>query len=167
MREYFSEAVVLHREPRGELDFSISLFTERYGKIVAKARSARKITSKNSAHLLPGKVADVRIVEQRGIQVVDALSSRTILLKPFDLYFLHTILSEWECDPEIWAMLTQNKFSWPKALQILGWAGEVNYCIQCGEPNANIFYGKTQELYCQKCIALRGRVRPEEYITLG
>lgn len=166
MREYFSEAVVLHREPAGEFDFRISLFTKRYGKILARARSARKIISKLSGHLLPGKLLDVRLVEQKGLQVVDALSSRILPMKCFDLYFLHNILPEWEREPAIWEMLETDTFSWLRALQILGWAGEHNYCMRCGTAKADFFYAESQELFCKNCVVPRHLHEAQFYVKL-
>ncbi len=74
MHEYVTKAVVLDKATHGgEVDARYSFFTERYGKIRAKAKSSRKIVSKLAGHLEPGTLASVRIIEQHGTQVIDAL----------------------------------------------------------------------------------------------
>ena len=76
MQEYVTRAVVLDKETRGgHADARYSFFTERFGKVRAKATSSRKIVSKLAGHLEPGTLSAVRIIEQHGTRVVDALTT--------------------------------------------------------------------------------------------
>ncbi len=72
MREYVSEAVVLDKEYIGDFDALISLYTPSQGKIVARAKSVRKITSKLSSALEPANLITARILATPHDQIVDA-----------------------------------------------------------------------------------------------
>ncbi|MDP2650779.1 MAG: recombination protein O N-terminal domain-containing protein, partial [bacterium] len=74
MKEYFTPGIVLDREPRNELDEAITIYTKDLGKVRAFTKSSRKITSKLSGHLTPGRLANIRLVERNKLQLVDALS---------------------------------------------------------------------------------------------
>lgn len=153
MQEYISEAVILSREPAGDMDTRLSIFTKRYGKFIAKVKSARKITSKLSGHLEPGFVVRARLVEKNGLQVVDALQNAKLDINPPDLYFLDRLLHEAEPDLQLWAALISHKFSWQNILRILGWDPQEAQCSMCGK-NPKIFNVADQEFFCENC-ALR------------
>src|ERR1700734_991038 len=102
MQEYVTRAVVLDKEPRNNQDARYFLFTERYGKIAVRAKSSRKIVSKLAGHLEPGTIASVRVIEQHGSQVVDALKFARAGASITDLALLNNLLSEWQPDPELW-----------------------------------------------------------------
>ena len=61
MEEYVTDAIVLEKQPAGESDGRYRLFTERFGRIAAKAKSSRRIISKLAGHLEPGSVAKIRL----------------------------------------------------------------------------------------------------------
>lgn len=151
MREYFTEAIVLDREPWGELDFRVSLFTKRFGKMVAKVKSARKITSKLSGHLLPGNVADVRLIEKGGLQVVDALK-KDFLPTAAHFHFLNKMLAEAEPDQGLWHSIVSGAFSWGKTLKFLGWDPDCAACSLCSSPKPEAFSIRGQEFFCRKCL---------------
>lgn len=96
MNEYLSEAVVLDRFPHGDLNGRIVFLTKRFGKLVGRAKSIRKITSKLSGHLQPGNLVQIRMIEKNGLQVVDALKKERLGLSLPELRFLGEILSEAE-----------------------------------------------------------------------
>lgn len=76
MLDYTTEAVALDREDRGECDTVYTLFTRSAGKLLARATSARKPTSKLASHLEPGSLALVRLIEPRALErarLADAL----------------------------------------------------------------------------------------------
>jgi len=56
-----TKAILLSRRPFSEDDCLVTLFTQRYGKIQAKAISALKPTSKLRGHLEPGRLIDVML----------------------------------------------------------------------------------------------------------
>lgn len=152
MQEYGGEALVLRKEPQSECDSRVSLYMKRYGKLVAKAKSARKITSKLSAHLEPGNISEIRLVEKNDLHVVDALKKNKLDINPRDLYLIDRILSEADPDPEFWRLLSSGRFNWNRALSILGWDPKEASC-SCGlSPRA--FDISKQEFFCKNCVTV-------------
>ena len=161
MLEYVSEGIVLNREPSGELDVRVSIFTKKFGKLLAKAKSARKITSKLSAHLEPGNLIQARLVEKKGLQVADALKLGRAEINSPDLYFLDKLLALAEPDLKLWNLLIRGRFEWMEALKLLGWDREHSRCELCGSRAPEIFLMTTQEFVCEKCaFEGRGGARP-------
>ncbi len=151
MQEYLSEAIILDKEPNGDLDVRFSIFTKKFGKLTAKAKSARKITSKLAPHLEPGNVAQVRLIEQRGLQVVDALKRGTIDTPLAALHFLNELLPEGEPEKMLWNALISEKFLWEEALAILGWDPRGASCAKCGANAPSVFDIRGQEFFCRAC----------------
>ena len=149
MQEYVTDAVILKKDPLGDLDSRYTLFTKRFGKIVGKAKSSRKITSKLAPHLEPGIVATVRFIETKGTQLIDALKSGRVALPLGDLHFLSQLLPDADPEPALWELLTDGDFKWSAALGILGWDPEGAECVVCGEKNPACFYIVRQEFYCR------------------
>jgi len=150
MHEYLSEAVVLDRFPNGDLNGRVVFLTKRFGKLVGRAKSIRKITSKLSGHLQPGNLVQVRMIEKNGLQVVDALKKERLGLSLPELRFLGEILSEAEPEFVIWEMLVGGKFSWNDVLRILGWDPNFSSCGFC-YGSTEIFHPRTQEFFCKNC----------------
>lgn len=148
MQEYVTDAIVLRKDPRGDLDGRYVLFTKRFGKIAGRATSSRKITSKLAPHLEPGTIAKVRFVEAKGTQIIDALKSAQSALSLNDLHFLGQLLSEGMPEPEIWDLLATSSFDWRTALRILGWDPEGAACAACGSDAITHFSIAGQEFYC-------------------
>lgn len=168
MHEYVTKAVVLDKATRsGEADARYSFFTERYGKIAARATSSRKIVSKLAGHLEPGTLTSVRIIEQHGTKVVDALKIARVGIGLRDLAALNQLLGEWEPDAEVWHELKNTEpFSWANTLAILGWDPQGAVCANCGGGGgvatnparpARHFYIPRQEFFCAQCAAAYAR----------
>ena len=151
MQEYLSEAVILDREPAGDLDVRLSVFTKRFGKFVVKAKSARRITSKLAGHLQPGNLVDARIVEKNGLQIVDVLKKRRLDIAPADLHRLDLILAEAEPEPRLWRELVGDKFVWWEVLGILGWEPAAAQCGACDGTEDLVFSISGQEFFCGNC----------------
>ena len=142
MQEYFSDAIVLDRLANGDLDSRIVLFTKHFGKLVAKAKSSRKITSKLSGHLEPGNLVQARLVEKNGLQVVDALKKSRLDVKPADLYFLNQLLAEAEPDSKIWELLIKNQFHWREIFAFdLGIGTATSHTLPLGSINKQRWVG--------------------------
>ncbi len=153
MQEYLGEAVILNREPVGDLDLRLSIFTKRFGKFVAKAKSARKITSKLAGHLQPGNLVDARIVEKNGLQIVDVLKKLRLSIAPADLHRLNLILAEAEPDLRLWRELVSGEFGWPEVLKILGWDPSVARCGACNSAEKLAFSIPGQDFFCGNCVS--------------
>lgn len=152
MREYAAQAVILEKEPLRDYDSRITFFTEKFGKLTGRATSARKITSKLSAHLEPGNMVNMRFVEKHGLQIVDSIKTRHTGITAPDLYALQQILGEGEPDPELWLLIKKSKFTWRDTLRILGWDAERSVCVHCGHSSA-AFHIPRQEMYCTDCAS--------------
>lgn len=163
MQEYLSEAIVLDRLPNGDMNGWVVFLTKRFGKLVGKAKSIKKITSKLSGHLQPGNLVQVRMIEKNGLQVVDALKKARLSLSLSELRFLGELLAEAEPEFVIWEMLVNGGFSWNAALKILGWDPNFASCVFCSG-NADVFHPKTQEFFCKKCAS---KMKQDEIIYIG
>ncbi|MCL5733958.1 MAG: recombination protein O N-terminal domain-containing protein [Patescibacteria group bacterium] len=151
MLEYFDEAIVLKKEPLNEADYLISVFTKNFGKILVKAKSAQKITSKLSAHLEPGNLIQIRLIEKNSAQVIEAFKISRLALKIADLEKLNLVLAENQPDENLWQILNEKNMSWQKTLKILGWDPTASRCHNCGQNNTRFFSINDQIFLCQKC----------------
>lgn len=159
MQEYVVDAIVLRKDTQGDADGRYSFFTERLGKVIAKAKSSRKITSKLAPHLEPGTIGKIRFFENHSTQIIDALKSEKSPLGVADLSFLSQLLHEFQPEPELWDMLAgggdgsgARNFSWPEALALLGWDPDEAVCVSCGKHHPEYFYVHRQEFFCRDCV---------------
>jgi recombinational DNA repair protein (RecF pathway) len=164
MQEYVTDAIILRKDPLGDLDGRYMLFTKRFGKIVGKAKSSRRITSKLAPHLEPGIVAKVRFVEAKGTQIIDALKSQRLGVLLNDLHLLNQLLPDGEPEAELWEMLVGDRFAWPEVLAILGWDPENAQCAVCNARPPEYFYIPRQEFYCVRCAS---KVRRDAVISIN
>lgn len=151
------EAIILDREATGDLDSRFALFTKRFGKLMAKAKSVRKITSKLSGHLEPGNLVQARLIEKNGLQVVDALKAARLKISTANLYYLNLLLAEAEPDLRLWQELISGNFSWPNTLKILGWDPAEVFCQVCEERPPAAFSIQSQEFFCGGCSLKSGK----------
>lgn len=152
MREYVTDAIILDREPVGEYDSRVHCFTERFGRVSGRATSARKITSKLSAHIAPGARTRIRFAEKRGVQVTDALMSGRVAMPAPELARLMKLLPDHAPDPELWALLCEESFSWSRILAVLGWDPQGSACGVCGG-RPDYFYIAHHEFLCELCAS--------------
>ena len=164
MHEYISDAVVLSRDTNGDLDCRFSIFTKKYGKIVVRAKSIRKITSKLSGHLMPGNIVAARVVEKNGLQIVDALKKGKIKIDYRDLNFLRGLMADFESDPGLWNLICGSGFNWVSALKILGWDPTDAICGGCDKVRPVSFNSETQEFFCKSCSS---KLPPDKLIYIG
>jgi len=163
MQEYVNDAIVLRKDPQGDLDGRYVIFTEHMGKVIAKAKSSRKIISKLAPHLEPGTIGKIRFIENHSTQIIDALKARQSAVSIMDLHFLSQLLQELQPEPELWEMLVGvgiggnnaagvEAFSWAKVLAILGWDPQEAICASCGKHHPAHFYVLRQEFFCADCV---------------
>jgi recombinational DNA repair protein (RecF pathway) len=154
MIEYFTSALVLDAEDVGELDKRVFLYTKELGKVGAKARSTRKITSKLSAYLEPFNFVKIRLIEKNGFQVVDALNFDKVEISPENSVFLQFIKEmtfEFQPDKQLWFYLRRKKFSYRQVLKILGFDPDFAVCQICGRKSVAYFSKTEQTFFCRQC----------------
>jgi DNA repair protein RecO len=168
MKELLTKAWVLDRIPAGEADELVTLYTEVFGKVRARAKSIRKITSKVSAHLQPLALTQVRLIHRKGPQdgfaVLDALAENSEVELRKKLIpiarLLRDMTDEWEQDPHLWEFIKKlHTHAMPEAdanrhiLSLLGFDAEHAACAFCnGAPVAG-FIPRRHEFVCEKCAS--------------
>lgn len=162
MTEYFTKALVLDQENSGEFDKLIFLYTEDLGKVVAKAKSIRKITSKLAGQLEPLNFIRSRLVEKNGFQIVDALAFNKINVSQPALellQFIKEMTFEFQPDRKFWLILRKTfrdinsgkKFSYGSFLGILGFSPKFASCNVCNS-KFTAYFSKTEQVFlCRKC----------------
>lgn len=157
MTEYLTEAIVLAKEPAGEYDARVVLYTKNLGKITAKAISARKITSKLNAHLEPLNLTVARLVYKNEYRITDALTINRFLnsAAAFKLLnFIKEMTGEGESDYQLWtvllAALRSGAVSYDDLLRVLGFNPQYALCDGCsGRPDH--FSVENLSFWCQNC----------------
>jgi recombinational DNA repair protein (RecF pathway) len=170
MKEFYSRAIVLERRDVGEVDGIISLFTEDFGKILAWAKSVKKIKSKLSAHLQPLTFIKIRLIQRPGPRngwaIVDCMrdddfsdfeTSKRYDILPI-IYFLNHHLFEFQPDRNLWAFLRHiflGKYDYSQTaktlLTIMGFDLTESSCAVCSSKLVAAFHGNDQVFLCAKC----------------
>lgn len=153
MQEYVTDAVVLAKRASGEFDARYTLLTKKFGKMMGRAKSSRKITSKLAGHLEPGSVVKVRFIEKTGVQVVDALKVAQVGISLADLAALDRLIPEMEADAPLWEQILEGPFSWFAVIKSLGWDPGEAVCAGCGRGDISHFFIPRQEFFCPECIS--------------
>lgn len=163
MREYVSDAIVLDREGIGEADARVVFYTEKFGRVSARVTSARRITSKLSAHLEPGLAVRVRLVEKRGaenggvwFQVTDALGVKRLALPSAVLRLVAELGAEGEQDLALWHALARGRATVRETLSLLGFDPRHAACEQCGVPDPAKFSARSAAYFCDECVRRDG-----------
>lgn len=181
MTEYFTEAIVLDKKESGEADSLLVLYTQDLGKITAKAKSLRKITSKLNGHLQPLNFAKIRLVEKNGFQIIDALSINSCELftrsesafggkKEAEnfakfmriLNFIKEMTFELHPDYRLWAAMKklfsrdggqdiEEKIIYRGLLKILGFDSQFADCALCRKKEAKFFIKEDHLFFCGDC----------------
>jgi len=153
--EYLTEALVLGTGESGEADKFVDLYTKELGKVSAKAKGARKITSKLSGHLQPLDFTRVRLIEKNGFQIADALAFKKLPATPENLEtlaFIKSIAFDLQPDRDLWNFLKAGKnLSRKELLKVLGFDPAFAECGGCGTKNVESFSKDEQNFLCRKC----------------
>jgi DNA repair protein RecO len=164
MLEYVNEAITLDRMDLGEQDFRVFLFTKDFGKVVAKIKSGRKITSKLNSHTEALNLATVRIVDKNSPQLIDALNIKKgapgkIIFKILSL--IKEISPENQPEPELWDFLVSlldreaEEKDFIEVLKILGFDPMHAKCNNCFKGSPDFFSVKDLTFYCKNCYSSR------------
>lgn len=174
MNEYVTDAIILDIEDSGDLDRLIYMYTSDLGKVKARAKSIRKITSKLAGHLEPLSLTKVRLVEKNGFQVVDAILIRKLpaSTKAIELLtFIKEMTFGSQPDKKLWLAVKKafeniktGKFSFKPLLQIVGFGPEFATCAICKAKQVNYFSVKEQIFFCAKCA---GKIPKNEVILIN
>lgn len=157
MKEFLTEALVLDSENLAEYDKIINLYTKNLGRISAKAKGARKITSKLIGHLQPLDFTRVRLIKKGGFQIVDALSFKKIerTSKSFTIIqFIKEMTPELQPDNELWTLLKKKKeISIKDLLGFLGFDPAFAECANCNSKKPEFFLKTDQIFLCKQCAS--------------
>lgn len=159
MNELVTNAVVLDTEPSRELDSIISLFTEKLGKIEARATSSRKITSKLAGHLQPLHIVRIRLAHKSNFRITDALTIRIAQKTETSLKlvsFVNEMTAPGAKDGHMWIAITKALdnppiFSYHSILAALGFNPKFAECVECGAKKVIFFSKKDFHFLCQPC----------------
>lgn len=158
MKEYVTEAVVLDKEPQGESDLRVSLFTEALGKVQAKVTSGRKITSKLAPHLEPLNIVSVRLVQKSGLVVTDALKVGTLPRESIkSLALLEGALMPQSRDYRLWLKIKEGA-PVKELLGLLGFDPAFASCVTCGAGYPDYFYAPESIYVCGNCVPIGASV---------
>lgn len=155
MREYYTEAVVLDKEDLGDQDARVFLFTKNLGRIAAKVKSAKKITSKLNGHLEPLSIVSARLIENgdgKGFQVVDALKESSVPVAFRDsLRLIKDLSADGDPDLWLWGLVKGGKLEEKSVLAALGFDSEFARCANCERTSNLVFSVKDLDYFCGKC----------------
>ncbi len=161
MIEHYTKGIVLRRVPRGELDGTVTIYTEELGKISAFARSIRKTTSKLSGHMVPGNIIKTRIIEKNQTQAIDALSDKAAC-DPEDLVkfleFLDQVIPYGEPNVSLWHVIEGviencrlDAETYGYILGVLGFGPDAASCGGCNSGEIAYFSLPDIMFLCTQC----------------
>lgn len=153
MIEYCTEALVLDKEPIGDQDMRVILFTRDLGRVSAKATSARKITSKLNGHLEPLNLVRVRLVDKNSLQVADALQigrlPRSFLAT---VHLIKELNVDRQADLGLWNLIKSGELSDEMVLVLAGFDSRLANCEVCQSKKGLKFFMQNLEYRCEKCF---------------
>lgn len=151
MLEHQTKAIVLDRETEREADGIIHLFTEDFGRVWARMKSVRKITSKLAGHFEPNMVVQIRLVEKGQLRAVDGLQIAKLNLNWKTLALVRNLAPEWERDTDLWQALIKAEPNVMELLAHFGFSPEFSSCSVCGRGAPQHFLFGSQEFACGSC----------------
>lgn len=170
MRDIITDALVLDKEEIADFDARLMLFTEKLGRVAARARSIRKITSKLAGHLEPFSFGKVRLVEGKGtengwsrLQVVDALKTKSLPHTQDIVPLVIEMTLEGHPDPRLWQTV-EDGGGVREILDALGFSPQFAYCEKCHTARPGYFCIRESAYYCKTCVP-QG-LHPQGYVTL-
>ncbi len=164
MQEYSTLALVLDVVPTGEADARVFLFTEKLGRVAARAKSLRKISSKLASHVQPGMISRVRLGEKNGFQLTDALAKKSLPAEggtPFSkgrreqiqiLQMIKEYAQDYHPDAALWELVVSGQLASRQFLKVLGFDPEHARCHNCETPRPSYFIIKNTQYSCRNCV---------------
>jgi recombinational DNA repair protein (RecF pathway) len=167
MHELGTQALVLSVEQVGEYDARVILYTQQSGKVHARARSLFKLKGKLAGHLQPLTLVRVRLVEKKGVQIVDAMrefryiEEETPTARALELLGMARLLSELthpgQPDDELWQLIASRQLTGKKLLAALGFDPEHARCSRCDQPRPSHFLLREEQYMCKECFGSRAQ----------
>lgn len=192
MLEHYTDALVLDKKDFNESDSLVYLYTEKLGKVVAKARGLKKILSKSNAHLEPLNFVKVRLATGRNghLQLIDALSFKKEITKEIKnspertqkiLRFLNLIsemTGEFQADTRLWQVIKkimetdyEERQINQGILKMLGFDMQYAECGICRSKEIKYFYKKDHTFLCEQCVSshratMATQINTEQFIEI-
>ena len=145
---------MLERQPMREIDLRVAFFTRDFGKLTAKVRSGRSITSKLAPHLELLNFVRLRLVEKNGFIVADALRHGQFSRGRVSvLAAVAALAPDGDPDPGLWSLLEKGEATVPSVLAALGFDPAFASCASCGVLRPAKFSVVDLEYRCTACAA--------------
>ena len=153
-----TKAIVISKQPTGEHDQMVNLYTEDFGAMRAMARGSFRPTSLQSMHLEALNLIDFEIIQGRAWPIISSAmmleahgaireSLPKLAAAQFFTEVLDKVTFENERDPELWNFLTATlaeiqtsadadilglfRVRQAEFLKVLGYAPQVDRCVVC------------------------------------
>jgi len=162
MQEFSTLALVLEVKQTGEQDGRVILYTELLGKVAVRAKSLFAPNSKLAGHLQPLMLSRVRLVEKKGVQVVDALAEKAFIsakTKPLVASefinasrLINEMAQPFHPDAELWDLIIRNRLVSAELLRVLGFDSAHASCNQCQQAQPKHFLLRDMVYLCSKCF---------------
>lgn len=165
MTEFVTDAFVLGRRVRGELDITVDLYTESMGRIEGRVISGQKISSRFSQHLSVSNLVTVRMVEKNTLTVTDALTVSefqwmkddiSVFERVLHIFFLIRVSTPQHVpDPILWKHLSESMathtIEMKEILKILGHDISSAVCAYCKKIPVHYFEYEDGAFFCETC----------------
>src|SRR3989338_9769045 len=162
MSEYYTEALVLDLEEVNNSDAFVHLYTQKLGKVRAKAVGIRKITSKLAGHFQPLNFVNVRLVDGGSLLLVDGLSIKKIKLTGalIAARIIKNAAAEFQPDPVAWDFIKAIFMSEDEAklgnflmlFKAMGFEPASDKCSFCRRGFISVFSYADAQFICGNCV---------------
>lgn len=163
--EFVTDAFVLGRRVRGELDLTVDLYTKRMGRIEGRVISGQKVSSRFSQHLSVFNLVTVRMVEKNTLTVTDTLTISEfprvkddvfLFERALRVFFLLRVSTPQHVpDPILWQYLIQSMslgtIEMKEILKILGHDISSAVCVYCKKTPVHYFEYEDGAFFCEIC----------------
>jgi len=139
MLEYYTKAIVLDREKRGEYNGLIHLLTADLGRVEARVTGINKITSKLSGHFQIGNLVLARLIEKNEIRLVDGLSMAKLNIMHELLLMVRKLAPLFNKDIDLFNILLGQKVDVRILLSYFGYDASGAICSLSGRKNPECF----------------------------
>ena len=162
MSEYYTEAFVLDLEEASNSDAFVHLYTQKLGKIKARAVGIKKITSKLSGHFQPLNFVKARLVDGGKFLLVDGLSIKKInsAAALMAAYLIKNVAAEFQPDQVAWNFIKEVFLSEDEEklknfrmfLKAFGFEAQFDKCNFCRHNSISAFSLIDAQFICGNCV---------------